>query len=165
MRCILAGKSNKGIKGDIIMINETINETYNRKKTICRRCSYHAILSGSICCDYLFLTGSRRPCHATECVEAGVFRTGKLENNRAEKAKRPLLIPKAPTEIPLTKQQAYYLANKERVKERAKQHYLENKEKAKERNRRWKQEHPEKAKEYKKKYREKAKLAKEMEVN
>lgn len=48
------------------------------KENICIHCDYSLKMNGAlIICDYLKITGKRRPCCSAECIQSGVFRLKK----------------------------------------------------------------------------------------
>ena len=50
-----------------------------RKETVCYRCVYFCCIGGGASvynyspCDYIGITGKRRPCEPEDCKKAGVF--------------------------------------------------------------------------------------------
>lgn len=51
-------------------------------KKKCTNCRYHANVSGTVCCDYLYKTGHRRPCPpGDECTVSIPMRRKKAKNS------------------------------------------------------------------------------------
>lgn len=68
-------------------------EIQHRKQTLCAHCAYFPNTNmekthHAVSCDYLIITGKRRPCKAGECKEAGVFKEKHSVGKRTFRVKR-----------------------------------------------------------------------------
>jgi len=54
------------------------------KEALCATCIYHIGTRTELTCDYLKVTGKRRPCPARQCREAGVYVKGERKKRRED---------------------------------------------------------------------------------